>query len=117
MTKDNINQYSHLLEALYRGETIQVSQILAKDGGLVEWNDCDEPLFDLPPERYRVKSAPALKPWESDKIPVGALIRDADTNFGGVRPCSVILCARGAWIHFMDPETGKLQEYTASQRV
>jgi len=74
MTKENAKGLLPLVEALARGETIQMR---TQD----EWHDLSgEIVFSFPPGDYRIKPAPKLRPWRADEVPVGALYRDVGTG-------------------------------------
>lgn len=53
MTKNNAQQYLHLVQALADGKTIQM-----RAGCNNNWADKDDILFNLDPECYRIKPEP-----------------------------------------------------------
>jgi hypothetical protein len=80
--------------------------IFTLEGRRIHNSDREEDLFFLEEveQNYR--------PWNTDEIPVGALIRDCCTSYGS-RPSTLILASRGTWVDFIHPKTGHLSNQSS----
>src|ERR1017187_3784740 len=96
--------YLPFIQAAAEGKTIQ-HRSQRSDG----WKD-------VPDIEFRIKPTPTLRAWRPEEVPVGALIRRNDIDFCS-NPVALILARRGAWLHFMCPETAKLIEVTVNNIV
>lgn len=76
MTKDNINKYWHLLEALKADKEIQIYE----DD---RWQRLDNIIFFAPASAYRIvepPQPPKYRPWTQDECPLGAWVKAKDTT-------------------------------------
>jgi|ERR1017187_6250003 hypothetical protein len=108
--------YLPFIQAAAEGKTIQ-HRSQRSDG----WKDINPERHyfdaeDVPDIEFRIKPTPTLRAWRPEEVPVGALIRRNDIDFCS-NPVALILARRGAWIHFMCPETAKLIEVTVNNIV
>ena len=61
MTKEQAKELLPVITAFAEGKTIEVKN--SKN----EWNEIDDPHFDVNPKLYRVKQEPKYRPFESAK--------------------------------------------------
>lgn len=117
MTKERAKELWPVMQAYAEGKTVQYFDE-ATTGG---WKDCEtEPSVGFPQakfeshhvHRYRIKPTSTLRAWRPEEVPLGAWLKDLDTDFSH-NPVSLILSVRGAWVHFMHPQTSKMVELTA----
>ena len=59
MTRDKIKELLPIITAFAEGKTIEVKN--SKN----EWNEIDDPHFDVNPKAYRIKPEPEYRPFES----------------------------------------------------
>lgn len=63
-------QYLPILQAAVKGKTIQY-----RPTPNLPWGEGFSLDLSDPPECYRIKPQPTLRPWTMEEVPVGALIR------------------------------------------
>ena len=61
MTKEKAKELLPIITAFAEGKTIEVKN--SKN----EWNEIDDPHFDVNPKAYRIKPEPEYRPFESAK--------------------------------------------------
>lgn len=59
MIREQAAEFLPIIKAFAEGKTIQV---LTYDN---KWEDIDEPLFNVPPSNYRIKSEPKYRPFNN----------------------------------------------------
>lgn len=73
MNLSEIGRYWHLIEAAKAGKVIEETWC----GG---WLTAKSTNFDRPPEFYRIKPEPRLRPWKPEEVPLDAWFRDKDIS-------------------------------------
>jgi hypothetical protein len=103
MNLSQAKDYLPFIQAAAEGKTIQ-----RWDGSTwADWLPDENIEFSDPPEKYRIKPSPKLRPWKPEEVPVGCLLKDKSLDFS-LESISVLLCRRGAWCHYMDHMSAKM---------
>ena len=59
-----------VMQAFVDGKEVQ-----ARDVGLERWNAVIIPRWNLEDFEYRIKPTPTLRPWTTDEVPLGSIMR------------------------------------------
>lgn len=94
-----------LVEAFWDGKL----EYNSGSSGDRKWYQAEEPpgIGEMP-SYYRIRPEPKLRPWQPEEVPVGCLLKDDSIEYGS-NSVSVLLCRRGAWIHYINHENAKFE--------
>jgi hypothetical protein len=113
MTTQTLDERKAINRAWLDGKQVQFA---SKGGDVFRDFEGERPDFWSDYLVWRIAPTPRLRPWKPYEIPVGGLIKDSTVDFTA-NPVGLILAARGAWVHFFDPETAKIVEHTTESML